>query len=146
MKLVKYLVSLWVAVLVYASFSLLAGATGLSAYKQLAAEREKQRANLESLRALNRELEGTKDALLYDSDTIAVYAHELGYGAGEERFIRIVGLPGIKEKQIEAGRVVSAGKEEAVPVKTIGIAALGSALGVLACFFVVEFLKKQLNG
>jgi hypothetical protein len=146
MKWVKYLVSLWTAILVYTVFSLGSGAMGLPAYSWLAGERDKQQANLESLRNLNRELEGLKDALLYDSDTIAVYAHELGYGAGTERLIRILGLPGIKDKNISPGRIVRVSALPAVSHKTITITSLCSGLGVLACFFLAEFFKKQLTG
>jgi hypothetical protein len=119
---------------------------GLSAYTWLERERDKQRSNLESLRTLNRELEGHKDALLYDPDTIAVYAHELGYGAGNEGLIRILGLPGINDKNSSPGRILRAAAPPAVPHKTITIASLCSGLGVLACFFLAEFFKKQLTG
>jgi len=65
MGILKYLLALWVAIAVYALSSVLAGASGFSAYKQLAAERDKQRANIEALQNLNLELEGTMDALKY---------------------------------------------------------------------------------
>jgi cell division protein FtsB len=145
MKSVKYLVSLWTAVFVYAVFSLASGAMGYSAYGHLEKEREKQQANLESLRSLNRKLEGFMDALLYDPDTIAVYAHELGYGARGERLIRIEGLPGIRDQSRSPGHILGASAQEGVSAQTIAITSLCSGLGVLAFFFVVEFLKKQLN-
>lgn len=81
MPVFKYLISLWVTIIVYSLLSLFAGARGISAYNQLKKEQDKQKTNLEYLKNINQKLEGKKDALLYDSDTITAYARELGYGA-----------------------------------------------------------------
>jgi len=92
MRAVKYLFALWTGILIYALFSVLFGAGGLSAYRQLQAELVRQEANIESLIMINSELENTVNSLLYDRDTLAVFAREQGYASRQERFIRIVGL------------------------------------------------------
>lgn len=65
---------------------------GFSAYRQLEAERERQWENMKALGAINEKLENTKNSLLYDRDTITVYARQLGYSKENERLVRIVGL------------------------------------------------------
>ena len=89
MRILKYLAAVWFAVIFYAVSSLFAGAAGFSTYSQLNAEKEKQIANLRKLQAINQDIRGRKEALIYDDDTISIYARELGYGGGGERFIRI---------------------------------------------------------
>jgi cell division protein FtsB len=141
MRALKYSISLWTAAVVYALFSLFSGTMGFSAYKQLSLERDKQQANMEALRRINKELEGTMDALRYDSDTIAVYARELGYGSEEEHFIRIVGLPGAKKQRVMAGQIILSRVPEALPDKVIRIISIAAGLAVFICLGISDFLK-----
>ncbi|MDR1948893.1 MAG: septum formation initiator family protein [Spirochaetaceae bacterium] len=143
MKALKYLISLWVGVLVYSFFSLTAGAMGFSAYDQLRKERNKQQVNLDVLQGINRELEGGKDALLYDSNLIAAHARELGYGREDERFIRIVGLSGAKKQLFTPGQIIFAAKPEYMAEKTICLIALAAGFGTLLVLFIAEFIGKR---
>jgi cell division protein FtsB len=141
MRAFKYLIALWAAVAVYGVSSSLIGAIGLSAYRQLSADREKQWANMKNLRIINEELENTKNSLLYDTDTIAVHARDLGYGKKNERFIRIVGLGGVKNPHASAGQILRAGKPDVVPDKTLKIAALCGGLLVFVIFLIFDILR-----
>jgi cell division protein FtsB len=143
MRALKYLIALWTAIVVYCVFSLLNGAMGISAYTQLLSEREKQWDNMKSLRILNEELENTKNSLLYDRDTITVYARQLGYGREEERFIRIVGLGGIKNPHAEAGQVFQAGAPDFLPDRIVKIIALFAGVTVFILFFVFELIRRE---
>jgi cell division protein FtsB len=147
MGILKYLIALWAAVAVYSISSVFVGASGLTAYKQLTAERDKQRANTEALQNLNQELEGTLDALKYDSDTIRVYARELGYGTPRERFVRIVGLPGVKKQRMTAGQVTISQKPDFIPDQTLRIYSIFAGLGVfiLLCLYEssVSFINRR---
>jgi cell division protein FtsB len=78
MSLLKYLIPLWAGVFVYVICSVCTGPTGLSAYKQLVIEQQKLQANIDNLANLNKELENSRDALVDDPDTIAMYARDLG--------------------------------------------------------------------
>ena len=62
----KYLIVLWVTVTLYALSPVFTGDSGLSAYHDLSMERDKQKLTIESLKEKNHELEGLRDALLYD--------------------------------------------------------------------------------
>ncbi|MDR3277119.1 MAG: septum formation initiator family protein [Treponema sp.] len=143
MKALKYLLPFWLSILIYTVLSLFSGAMGLSAYDQLAAERNRQKANLESLQALNRELAGDMDALLYDSDTIAAYARELGYGRPEEKFLRIVGIPGTLNKEFAEGQIVRAGEPAFLSNEIIRFISLGAGLALFFSMLLAELLHRQ---
>ncbi|MDR1375143.1 MAG: septum formation initiator family protein [Treponema sp.] len=145
MRAFKYLAAFWTAAAVYSLTSILAGNTGISAYNQLKSERDKQRANLETLKTINRQLEGDMDALRYDSDTIAVYARDLGYGLANERFVRIVGLGGIKKQRTAPGRLVSPDYPKTFSNKTLRIGSLCAGLAVLLILGAAELLKTRRN-
>ncbi|GHV38140.1 hypothetical protein AGMMS49546_07930 [Spirochaetia bacterium] len=139
--MIKYLIALWTAVAVYALVSVFAGAMGLSAYEELRAEREKQQTNMETLGLINEELENSKNALLYDRDTIAVYARELGFGAKDEKFIRIVGLGGSRKPHTAPGRIVTAVKPVSMPDRIISIISICAGLAVFAGLLVSDVLN-----
>ncbi|MDR1420458.1 MAG: septum formation initiator family protein [Treponema sp.] len=142
MGIFKYLIAFWMAAAVYAILSLFTGAMGFSAYRELLSERDKQRANMEKLGLVNETLENTKNSLLYDRDTIAVYARELGYGGRDERFVRIVGLGGVKRPAVRPGEVVRAYRPEFTDDHIIKIAALSAGGAVFALFLVFDALRR----
>jgi cell division protein FtsB len=143
MRALKYLISLWAGILVYSLFSLIAGAMGFSAYNQLQEEWNKQQANLNDLERLNRELEGNRDALLYDSDLIAAYARELGYGRENEQFVRIVGLSGTKKQYLSPGQVVFAIWPEYMAEKMIRLISIATGIGILLILCIIELIMKR---
>ena len=141
MKAVKYLFALWAGVLVYASLSFLFGSAGLSAYRQLEAEREKQEANIQNLKFINLELENTMNSLLYDKDTLAMYAREQGFAARQEQFIRIVGL-GVNLKAIASlGQVIKVTEPDFAPDRSLRIIAFCSSIVLFFCIAALDFLK-----
>jgi cell division protein FtsB len=142
MSPLKYLIPLWTATAVYALLSVFFGTMGISAYNQLITERDREAANLETLRHINRKLEGNLDALRYDSDTLAVHARELGYGSAGERFVRIVGL-GIPAPRIVPGHTISAVKPSGVSDYTIRIISLGSGFFLLVCMILYDCFRKR---
>jgi len=141
MKAVKYLFALWVGVLIYVSFSVIFGAKGFSAFSQLEKEQQKQETNLENLKLANRELEDLRNTLLYDRDTLTVYAREQGYASQSEKFIRIVGLAGNVRTRTSAGEVISAMEPQFTPDRTIRIIAFCLGITVFFCMAVFDVLK-----
>jgi cell division protein FtsB len=138
MRLAKYLLVPWTAIVVYTCAVVFNGSAGLVPYRELLREREKLLANLEKLQQTNRELEGNMDALLYDSETIRVKARELGYGRGEERFVRIVGLSSARNRPLQAGLVRNANQPFFTPDRTIQLASLCAALILFAVFIIFD--------
>jgi cell division protein FtsB len=145
MRAVKYLLALWIAVAVYSTVSLFAGAKGISAYNDLLGEQNKQEANMETLERINGDLENTQNALLYDRDTIRVYARDLGFGGHDEKFVRIVGL-GMKGKApVLPGEIVMAEAPRFMKNTIIQLIAIFAALAVFIAFFVSDVLDLKLD-
>jgi cell division protein FtsB len=138
----KYLLALWLSIAVYSIASFTIGPRGIFVYRRAAAELERLNANMDELRLINKNLEGTMDALRYDSDTIMVYARELGYGREDERFIRIVGLQNPGKKQNEAGRLLVYAKAETVSDRDLRIVSLIFGVVLLGLLITGEKLKK----
>ena len=141
MKVVKYLFALWAAILIYTVLAFSFGARGISAYRQLQAEQARQEANIESLQMISRELENTMNSLLHDRDTLAVFARELGYATGQERFIRIVGLGGYQQTRTSAGEVLFAAVPQHIPNLALRIIAFFAGITILACMAAFDFMK-----
>jgi cell division protein FtsB len=141
MRAFKYLIAFWTGALVYTLASFYSGAMGISAYRQLEAERDKEKANIETLRVINQDLENARNALLYDKDTLAVYAREQGFAAPEERFIRIVGLGAAPKQTASSGQIVTATPPEYIPNRSIRIFSFCAALTVFICMGVYDFLR-----
>jgi cell division protein FtsB len=140
MKFWKYLFVPWIIVACYALSSMVMGAAGIGPYRELRVEREKILDNLEELENINQELEGTMDALLYDSGAIKVRARELGYGEDMERFVRIVGLPAVRYRETSPGTVKNAEKPSFIPDTPLRIASVCAGLGLFLAFFIRDML------
>ena len=141
MRAAKYLFSLWAGVLIYASLFVMFGAKGVSAQRQLEKEQEKQEANIESLKLTNRELENAMNSLLYDKDTLAVYAREQGYATERERFVRIAGLGVNQRNKTSAGRVIVAAEPQYTPDRTLMIIAFCAGASIFICMVIFDLLK-----
>jgi hypothetical protein len=141
MRAAKYFFALWVGIGINALLSITYGTAGFSAYRQLEAERDKQKSNLETLARINKDLENEMDGLRYDRDTLIIHARDLGFAAAGERFIRIVGLGGVKKPRTEPGQVYAAAIPEYVPQKTITIIAFCAGFAVFICMAVFDFLR-----
>jgi cell division protein FtsB len=141
MKLVKYLAALWTGVFIYVLLSVLWGAMGLSAYRQLETERDKETANIEALRIINKDLENTKNALLYDGDILAVYAREHGYARQGDRFVRVAGAGNLVRTPLYSGQPAAPVPPEYTPDRFIRIFSFFAAFTVLVCIGTYDFLK-----
>ena len=133
----------WIIVAAYSLSSLFMGTMGFSAYSHLENEHKRLSENMDQLQSLNKELLANMDSLLYDADTITVYARELGYGKSDERFVRVVGVPGIKKHQMSAGQLLAVNKNTAVPDMTLKIVSFALGFMVLICFIVTDVLKRR---
>ena len=141
MRAVKYLFAIWAGVLIYALLSVMFGAKGFSALRQLENERDKQAVNIESLKLIGQELEEVTNSLLYDKSTLTVHAKGQGYANEQERFVRIVGL-GVNQKNTASpGRVIIAAEPQYTPEKTIMIISFCAGASILICMAVFDILK-----
>ena len=141
MKVIRYLIPLWIGVFIYTIFSIGFGAKGVSAFSQLEAERDKEMANLEVLKDINSELENTKHSLSTNKENFAIYAMELGFSAPGERFVRIIGLGSPKKNIISPGQVVSPDNPEYTPDKLFRILSFFIGFTVLISMGTYDFLQ-----
>jgi cell division protein FtsB len=141
MRSLKYLIALWVVVILYTFTSVFTGNIGLPAYHKLSLERDKQKINIKALSEKNRELEGLRDALLYDSDTITVYARDLGFGRDDEAFIRIVGFEEKIKQPAAAGEVTPIIRQEHTPDRLLRIIASCTGIGIIILFGIFDWKK-----
>ncbi|MDR1430228.1 MAG: septum formation initiator family protein [Spirochaetaceae bacterium] len=139
----KYLLALWLSITLYAVSSFTVGPVGIASYEKTRGSLERLRTNMEELKAINHNLEGIMDALRYDSDTIMVYARELGYGAQDERFIRIVGLPGASKRRVAAGQLILYKKPETVSDRFLRVLSLSLGLTLFIVFSVFDYIGKK---
>jgi len=148
MKAAKYLFVFWAGIFVYTSLSISFGATGLSAQRQLERELQKQEENIQVLMQINRELEDAMNSLLFDSETLAIHARNLGFASEQERFVRIVGL-GVNQRNItNAGTVVIAAQPQYASNRTFRIIALSTGIMIfvsMIIFDVFDLYQKKLN-
>jgi cell division protein FtsB len=149
MRAVKYLVALWISVAVYTMLSLCVGAKGISAYNGLVEEQKKQETNMKTLERINAELENTQNALLYDRDTIRVYARDLGFGENDEKFVRIVGLRQDRKARMlpaeAGGEIVIAEDPRSMRNGTMRLISIFAALAVFIAFLVSDILDLKLD-
>jgi cell division protein FtsB len=137
------LLALWLSITLYSAASFTIGPSGIFAYHRAGDGLDRLRTNMEDLRAINRRLEGTMDALRYDSDTIMVYARELGYGDPGERFIRIVGLPSAAKKRVSAGQLILYTRPDTVSDRFLRVLSLSLGLLLFIVLSVGNYLKKR---
>ncbi len=143
MSILKCFTAVWVSIIIYSFLSAFFGAAGLSSSRLLMTERDRLSENMEKLQIINHELSGSVSALRYDSDTIALYARELGYGAQNERFIRIAGLQSVNKKSLSAGRQIIPAVPASLSDRTIHIVSFSA--GMLTFLLLIVFGRRRAN-
>ncbi|MDR0494921.1 MAG: septum formation initiator family protein [Treponema sp.] len=141
MRFLRYLLVPWTAVVVYAFFSFFLGQNGLYARKHLEAERFRLQEHQKKLEYDQQEFIKTKNNLMYDHDTLSVYARQLGYGAEEEKFIRIKGLSVAINTAMPEGRVLYAADPEFISDRVIKIISAFFGLAVMVFFLITSHAR-----
>ena len=130
----------WTIVVVYTFFSFFLGQNGLYAQKHLEAERIRLLENQKNLENIQNEFQKTKNNLINDRDTLSVYARQLGYGTGDEQFIRIKGLSVAVNTNMSAGQVLYTTSPEYISDTVIKIISAFFGLAVLIFFLIRDIL------
>jgi len=143
MRFLRYMLVPWTAVVVYAFFSFFLGQNGLYARKHLETERIKLVENQKNLENTKRDFLKTKNNLMNDKNSLSVYMRQLGYGTGEEKFLRIKGLNVAIGADLPAGKVLYAESPEFVSDTIIKIISVFFALAVLVFFFIRDMIPSE---
>jgi len=147
MRLLKYVLAPWAALLVYSILSFFFGQNGLYARRHLEAEYMRLLENRLALEAVNRRLSNYKDSLLNNNDALSVHARQLGFGHPGEEFIRVVGLGVATSVELPSGQALYGTEHPFVPNSTIMMISLVFGAGVLALFLVCDlFSPRQVAG
>jgi hypothetical protein len=133
----------WTAFVVYAFFSFFLGQNGLYARKHLEAEHLRLVENRNSLENIKQDFYNTKNSILNDQDTMSVYARQLGYGTGDEKFVRIKGLNVAARFEMSAGKVLYAANPEFVSDTVIKMIAAFFGLAVLVFFLIKDIILSE---
>lgn len=143
MRFVRYMLVPWTAVVVYAFFSFFLGQNGLYARKYLEMERIRLLENQKSLENIKKDFQKTRNNLLSDQDSLSVYMRQLGYGTGDEQFVRIKGLNVALGTDMSAGKVLYVTSPEFVSDKAIKIISALFGLAVLLFFLVKDMFLPE---
>lgn len=130
MRLLRYIFVPWIIILVYSSFSAFLGPSGLYARRHLEAERLELSENQKALDRIHDDFQSTKDGLMYDNDTLAVFARQLGYGREGEEFIRIMGLSVAANANMPSGHALYAIEPSFVSDKMLKIIAIAAGAAI----------------
>lgn len=109
--------------------------------KQLGSEKERVNENLKSLEGINQELDSIFRNLSSDPDTIAVYAHELGYIRDQERLIKLADFTGGIDRNYSPGQALKTVQPSYLSewiCKTIGLLS-----GLLAFILISHFSPER---
>jgi len=143
MRFVRYMLVPWTAVAVYAFFSFFLGQNGLYARKHLEAERFRLVEGQKNLENIKKDFLKTRNNLISDRDTLSVYTRQLGYGRGEEKFIRIKGLNVAVSADTPAGKVLYAAAPDFISDTTIKIISVFFGLAVLIFFIIKDMILSE---
>lgn len=141
MKYLKIVMPLFIGTLIYTLMGLTAGPMGQWRYSRLETEKERLVRNYEKLQHINTNLEACLANLTADPDTIAVYAHELGYIHEGEQLIKLAGFNGGINRNLVPGTALVSVKPDFLPewiCKLIGI-----LFGTIAFFAMNMAYKKR---
>lgn len=131
MKRLRLIFPLFAGVFVYCVFCILLGPRSIWSAAQLSREMDKLLSHLEYLYSVNVDLDARVKNLTADADTIAVYAHELGFVSEGERLIKLAGFSGGVDRKLSAGFPVKVNPPVFLPewiCKVFGLS--GAALAV----------------
>ncbi|HOJ99709.1 MAG TPA: septum formation initiator family protein [Termitinemataceae bacterium] len=139
------LMAIWVTVSSYTALSYFWGPNGEKAMNYLWEQKKLLEKNIEEL-SVNRDfLQQRVLALLYDAETLQEYARSLGYGQGNERFIRIQGKGPLQMQSYPIGALIQVQppitfSHEQIFLISCGI---GFVSFVILFFFSVVFQERK---
>jgi hypothetical protein len=139
MRLLRYVLVPWAAVLVYSFLTFFLGQDGLYARRHLESEHRRLSQNAYHLQSIADSYAQSRENLLTDGDAFSVHARQLGLGWDGEKFIRVMGLGVASGPDVFSGQAVYAVPAGFVPGLTIKIISMAFGFAVLV-FFLIDDL------
>ncbi len=136
----RIVLPIFVTVFVYATLAGFFGPKGLYSKKFMEIQRDALIANVNSLNLTGSNLDSHIEDLKHDPDTIAIYAHELGYIYENEGIIKLVGFNSEFGKMLNPGSALEILAPHYISdyiCKTVSV-----SFGILAVIFQMIWVKK----
>ncbi|MEL3913295.1 septum formation initiator family protein [Treponema pedis] len=137
----RVVVPVFITVLSYSILTLFFGAKGIYSKRFMEVQRDALIEHVNSLNKTGFELDGYIKNLTYNPETIAVYAHELGYIYENEGIIKLVNFNSGFGKTFNPGAVLKISKPHFLSdyvCKTIAV-----SMGIIAVIFEMFAVKKD---
>ncbi len=136
----RIILPVFCGILTYSLMSYGFGPAGVVPMRRLEAEKERLAQNIAQLEGIHAELDADFRNLSSDPDTIAMYAHELGYVAENERLIKLADFMGGIEREYSPGDAMTATLPETVPEWVCKL--LGLLAGACAFALITKFMPE----
>ena len=134
----KIITPLFVFAFVYSFLSMCFGPRGFFAHKQLWRQRESLIQHVQLLSDIGEDLNIRIANLSSDPQTIAVYAHELGYVQKNERLIKLMHFSGNEERTEAAGVAYLIEVPRYLPDSVCKTIAVSMSIIVIMCEMIVS--------
>lgn len=137
----KVLIPIFVTVLAYTVLSVFFGPKGIYSKRFIEAQRDALINHVKYLRETGEDLDSLIRNLTYNPETIAVYAHELGYIYDNEGIIKLVNFNASFGKELNSGAILQIEKPYYLSdhiCKTIA-----ASLGIIVILFEMLVAKKD---
>ena len=134
----KVITPLFVFAFVYSFLGICFGSRGFFACRQLARQREALVQRVQLLSDIGEDLNIRIANLSSDPQTIAVYAHELGYIQKNERLIKLMNFSGTSERTEDAGVAYLIEAPRYLPDAVCKTIAVSMSIIVIMCEMIVS--------
>ena len=134
----KVITPLFVFAVVYSFLGICFGPRGLFARQQLKRQREALVQHVQQLSDIGENLSIRIANLSSDPQTIAVYAHELGYVQKDERLIKLMNFSGTVERTYDAGVAYIITPPRYVPDAVCKTIAMSMSIIVIMCEMIAS--------
>lgn len=136
----KVIIPIFVSIFAYTALAIFLGPKGVYSKRFIELQRDVLMAHVSSLKEIGDDLDSHIKNLTYDPETIAIYAHELGYIYNNEGIIKLVNFNTGFGRSLKPGTILEIEKPYYLSdyiCKTIAV-----SLGILVIIFEMVAAKR----
>ena len=137
----RVLIPIFITVFAYAVLTVFLGPKGVYAQRFIETQRDTLVSHVRSLRQTGEDLDSLIRNLTYDPETIAIYAHELGYIHDNEGIIKLVSFNSGFGKDLNPGTILKV--ETPYFLSDYICKTIAASLGLLVIIFQMLAAKKD---
>ena len=137
----RVLIPIFITVFAYAVLTVFLGPKGIYAKRFIEGQRDALVNHVRSLRQTGEDLDSLIRNLTYDPETIAIYAHELGYIYDNEGMIKLVNFNSGFGKALNPGTILKI--ETPYFLSDYLCKTIAASLGIIAIIFQMLAVRKD---